>query len=129
MEGEKCDKCSCPIMFVETPKSIHYGKYICSGCGKWFKWKAAENPEGLRKKVSKYSTKRIREFHKKKNNFCFFCLRNDKELGLNETLTRDHIEEIQEGGKDELENLQILCTACHKLKNWARLYMNWHLRE
>ena len=40
-----------------------------------------------------------------------------------------HIEEIDKGGKDELGNLQIICSACHKLKNWARLYTNWHLNK
>jgi len=59
--------------------------------------------------------------------FCFFCLKNEQQLGICETLTRDHIQELDKGGLDNIDNLQILCTACHKLKNWARLYTNWHL--
>ena len=66
-------------------------------------------------------------FHKMESEFCFFCLRERKELGVSETMTLDHIKELDKGGVDQVENLQILCSACHKLKNWARLYLNWHL--
>ena len=50
------------------------------------------------------------------------------QLGVNETMTRDHIFELVDGGKDELENLQILCSACHKLKLWVKTYITTHLQ-
>jgi 5-methylcytosine-specific restriction endonuclease McrA len=55
-------------------------------------------------------------------------LRNKNQLGEKETLTIDHIRELDKGGDDALYNMQVLCLACHKLKNWTRLYMNWHLK-
>jgi len=125
--GDKCDMCSQGhIVFKLTPESVHYGKMICDSCEKWFKWVPQPNPEGIRKKVSKHRIERVLDFYKMKEPICFFCLRNQKQLGFSETLTRDHIVELDKGGKDEVENLQILCSACHKLKNWMRLYNNWH---
>jgi len=126
----KCDRCGGEIIFVQTPNHIHYGKDVCSDCGKWFKW--IRNPDNKGKNrygTSKFSVRDILKFHKKNEEICFFCLRKKDELGFNETITRDHIEEVDKGGKDELENLQVLCSACHKLKNWVRLYMNWHFKK
>lgn len=127
-----CDNCGGEIIFEETPNSVHYGKHVCSNCGKWFCW--IKNPEndGLRTKTSKYNFRDIMfrcYGEHAKEQFCFFCLRKKQQLGLNETLTIDHIEELSKGGKDELGNLQILCSARHKLKNWMRLYNNWHTKK
>lgn len=122
---DKCKYCGGEGIFEETLNSIHYGKLKCKDCGKWIKW--IKNPEKQgRTKTSKYDLKRIKEHYKFDKEFCFFCLRERDQLGWDETLTRDHIQELDKGGKDELENIQILCTACHKLKNWMRLYNNWH---
>jgi len=129
-EGSKCDKCSSgQLIFIETPNHIHHGKLECNLCGKWFKWVTQPNPEGIRKRVSKYSIEQVCKYYKMEKPICFFCLKNNNQLGFNETMTRDHIIEIDKGGEDELHNLQILCSACHKLKNWARLYTNWHLKK
>lgn len=125
--GDSCDSCSGgKLIFKETPHGIHYGKIECALCGKWYKFVPKPNPEGIRKKVSKLDIQQVCSFYKIKKPFCFFCLREQQQLNFNETLTRDHIQEIEKGGKDEVENLQILCSACHKLKNWMRLYNNWH---
>lgn len=59
--------------------------------------------------------------------FCFFCGRTKEQLGKNETLTRDHIKEVNEGGKDNINNIQILFVACHKLKNWNNTYIRKHI--
>ena len=128
-EGDLCDKCDGKIIFEETPNLQHYGKLVCLNCDKWFKWVNKPNGGGKRTKTSKYSIQQILGFHKKEKEFCFFCLRTKNQLGFNETITIDHIEELNKGGKDELENLQILCTACHKLKNWVYLYVNKHLNK
>jgi len=125
---ELCDRCMGEITFERTPNLTHYGKYVCEKCGKWFKW--VENPKKTKRtKTSKINIKNVAKFHKKEKPFCFICLRTKEQLGESETLTIDHIEELNQGGKDEIENLQILCTACHKLKNWARLYLNWHYKK
>lgn len=111
-------------MFLETQNLIHYGKLECPVCNKWIKW--VSNPTEIRTKTSIHKLEKVIKFYKINEPFCFFCLREQKQLGIKETLTRDHIQELDKGGKDELENLQILCSACHKLKNWCRLYINWH---
>jgi len=137
---------SCPrcggeeIKIVETPNSVHYAKAVCKVCGRFIKWIPKPEHENERRRTSKYDIRRVfrhYEFHKYgiDKPFCFFCLRTEDELGENETLTLDHIVPISEKrnplnkGGDDLNNLQILCTACHKLKNWMVLYQNLHRKE
>lgn len=128
----KCKWCSSDnTKFRETKESVHYGRYDCLDCGRWIAW--VHNPDSDRKKnpkrVMKLSVKKVCEFHNMSEEICFFCLRKREQLGWSETLTVDHIIELDKGGKDEIQNQQVLCSACHKLKNWARLYMNWHLNK
>jgi 5-methylcytosine-specific restriction endonuclease McrA len=127
-----CKRCKLNYIkeqLVETPETIHYGKNVCPGCKAFVSWAKNPNNEGKRTRTSTVNLNSVRLFHKQKEPRCFFCLRIKDELGAHETLTLDHIEELDKGGEDRVENLQILCTACHKLKNWARLYMNWHFKE
>lgn len=126
----KCQWCKSEnIKFSETLKSVHYGRNDCLDCGRWMNW--VKNPESIRTKSPnrkmKLSVEKVCKFHNFKTIHCFFCQREKEQLGWNETLTVDHIEELDKDGQDEIENQQVLCSACHKLKNWARLYMNWHL--
>ncbi len=128
--GSICKSCgSSNLELIETPNSIHYAKIMCRDCGLWNKFIKNPNSQRIRTKTSKYKIDQVLKFYNKKEAFCFFCLRKKEELGEFETITIDHIEELNKGGKDELQNLQILCSACHKLKNWTRLYMNWHLKK
>lgn len=127
-----CPWCSSEkVTFTLTPNSVHYGKNECSSCGRWIEW--VRNPISERNKnplrKMKLSVERVCSFHNFSVPHCFFCLRTKEKLGVNETLTVDHIEELNDDGKDEIENQQVLCSACHKLKNWSRLYMNWHFNK
>ncbi|QIB75402.1 HNH endonuclease [Halogeometricum borinquense] len=113
--------------FTETPEYVHYGRRDCEDCGEFLGW--VEKPgKDDRDTTSQYTIEQII----KKKGFdearCFFCRRPRAYLGKNETLTRDHIHELQDGGEDRIDNLQILCTACHKLKNHNRLYYHKHLK-
>lgn len=126
-----CKYCnSSNLKFIETPESVHYGKMICGHCNKFSHW--VSNPESKRNnslRTNKKTIKEICQFHNIEKEICFFCLRNRNELGWFETLTIDHIQELDKGGTDTLQNMQVLCSACHKLKNWVRLYINWHLTK
>lgn len=123
-----CPDCFNKLIFTKTHNSVHYGRLDCPKCDKWVKWVSNPKDES-RKKTSNFEKEDVFKFHNMEKNCCFFCLRTKEQLGKNETLTIDHIEELNGRGKDEIQNLQILCTACHKLKNWMRLYNNWHFRE
>lgn len=129
IDKNKCFRCKGELVFKETPEFMHYGKIVCSKCDFFVKWMSNPENEDVRTKTSRHTLQQVLQFHKKEKGLCFFCLRTKEQLGECEGLTRDHIEEINDGGKDELENLQVLCTACHKLKNWMRLYMNWHFNK
>jgi len=126
---EKCKWCdSKNLKFSISKDTVHKGGRLdCLDCGRWNTWIKSGEKEGVRTKTSKHKLNQVLKFHNKEKEICFFCLRTKEKLGEYETLTLDHIEELNEGGKDEIENLQVLCSACHKLKNWVRLYMNWHL--
>ncbi len=127
---EICPKCKGHLLFTRTQGySVHYGRLDCPKCKKFIKWVKNPNKEERRRKTSKYEIKDIVEYHNFEEAFCFFCLRTKEQLGEKETLTIDHIKELNEGGTNGIENLQILCSACHKLKNWCRLYVNWHLNK
>lgn len=121
---EKCEECGSKLKIEKTPKLTHYAKLVCPKHG-FIEWKSKPGNQGKRKKSSKYSIKQVIEFHNQEER-CFFCRRKRSDLANNQTLTVDHIHEVNNGGKDELENLQILCTSCHKMKNHMRLYHNWH---
>jgi len=125
-----CKYCnSANLKFILTEQSVHYGKMECGHCKKFSHWISNPNKktEGLR--ANKKQVIDICKFHNINKEMCFFCLRGREQLGWSETLTIDHIQELDKGGTDTLENMQVLCSACHKLKNWVRLYMNWHLNK
>lgn len=130
MNEKNCSACNKELQFTLTPNNIHFGRLDCPEHG-FRGW--ARNPDSPRidsKRIGNHADiSKVMVYHELKEAICFFCLRRKDELGDKETLTIDHIIELDKCGKDEVYNMQILCSACHKLKNWARLYMNWHLNE
>ena len=55
-------------------------------------------------------TRDIRKQILKKDSICALC-------GSNEKLTIDHIKPISKGGKNEIDNIQILCFKCNRNKS------------
>lgn len=116
------------IKEVLTPNFVHYARLECIDCGKFLGWKQNPKSEGIRNKTSKHKIQDILTHKKFNRPFCFFCGRTKKMLGKKETLTIDHIVPIRDEGQNDIVNLQILCSACHKLRHWTELYTNKHLR-
>ena len=130
----RCKYCNSTNLKHETlpENSIHYAKIICNNCLKWLAW--LPNPKSPRNnnyRISKKTVSDVIKFHGFKEEFCFLCLRTREQLGNKETLTIDHIKELKNTGEEgnNIQNMQVLCSACHKLKNWLRLYFNWHLNK
>ena len=115
-------KCgSSNLRVVERPDTPHYGEYKCNECNRWVAW--------CKKPDQKRSIAVIKNTKKRAGYRCWFCGRHKSELGTNETVTTDHKIELNEGGKDDLDNTECLCFACHKLKLWVRTYVNNHLQK
>ena len=126
----RCKYCgSTNLNFIKTENNIHFGKLECGHCKTFICWvKNPDSPRANSLRINKKTVKEVMIFHGFENDeFCFNCLRGRENLGVCETLTIDHIKELDKGGEDSIQNMQVLCSACHKLKNWCRLYMNWHL--
>ena len=136
MNEELCETCGCNLTKTITPNSPHYARLDCPKCG--FKgW--AKNPNNPRNKGTKLlrvgnklTVEKIQHHHNYKEPFCFFCLRKKEDLGIRETLTADHILELRDTedneDRDNVQNGQILCSACHKLKLWVTTYLNEHIK-
>ena len=94
-----CPNCGCEdTKLILTPESIHYAKNVCRVCGRWISWEKSPDTNKNSNRKIKLSVKRVCEYHNFKTEHCFFCLRVKEQLGLNETLTVDHIEELSKGG-------------------------------
>jgi len=118
----KCKYCnSTDLSENPRPDTPHYAELKCNSCNKWLSW--IKGPNNPRSKSVLNNTKKRDEYR------CWFCGRYKNELGTNETMTTDHMIELNEGGKDDLNNTKTLCSACHKLKLWVRTYMNNHLQK
>lgn len=68
------------------------------------------------------------EINKKKNNGIVRCCKCNKEVAYDEC-NADHIKPISLGGKNELNNLQILCLTCHHEKTKQDLKIFRHHKK
>lgn len=117
-------KCGGSLKFIATPEGPHFGKLLCCNCGKFSKW--VKNPNNLgRRETTKHN-------HIVENaRWCSFCGRTRQEIPRRQVFEPHHSIPLEEGGKDEPENIVPLCTACHKLAHWVRLYhfKHWKIME
>jgi len=121
----QCRYCSVDVEpnFRERPDTPHYGEYLCPHCGRSLGWKA--KPKNEKKIASRPSG--MPSPSDLGIDYCQICLRLKPWLGLNETLETHHIND-DPTNNDRL-NLLVVCTACHKLIAWLRLYTNTHLQK
>lgn len=127
LEYEKCKNPNCiSNKFKIKTKSNHQLVQKCAKCGEWQKNIPKENRNFSRNSSSSYSLNDVANRYNLDEPSCVFCRRKKHQLPDRHGLEIDHIKEINnENGDDELDNLQILCTKCHKLKNHERKYNNW----
>jgi len=59
---------------------------------------------------------------KKGINYCQWCLRKKDDIPAPGTLEAHHIIEYKDEGENDLQNILILCTACHKQCHHDRTY-------
>lgn len=130
LEQKECTSGGCDSNKFEFTYKANNLEQRCAVCNQYIKMVPKYGNESRRGSggSSSHSISDIACFHDFEERRCFFCRRSEEEINDTETLEADHIKELSnEGGEDRLGNLQILCTACHKLKNHHRLYHNWHV--
>jgi len=129
MDSKFCNHKNKIIKHKDTD-TIHKGGGIyCADCDKFLGWAKTKNNGQKRTTSTKYKVSKVAELKGYKTPFCFFCRREKNMLGLNETLTIDHILPIREGGLDVLNNINILCSSCHALRHHEELYHYTHFKN
>ena len=97
----------------------HYARIECGSCDRFIKWEG--KPDSEKKNASrKNQAKLLNRFGR---GFCELCLRPGDSLPLPQVLEAHHIIPVEDGGGDERENIQIVCTACHRLIHHQRTYL------
>ncbi len=116
IDRKTCKQCgSDNLLAEETPDTPHHAKEMCGDCGAYQRWlpkpdsEKARRPAAHRDLVRKYS-----------EGYCELCLIAEDNLPAEQTLEGHHIIEHQDGGGEGRENIQIVCTKCHKLIHWNR---------
>lgn len=115
--------CRCGAVNIRCQASkgngVHYAEMRCPQCDRHNGWipkpdcDKAKRPAAHRNLVKKSGIKK-----------CQMCLRHERELVSPDCLHAHHVEEYRTGGDSGLENIWIVCSACHRLIDWTRTYLN-----
>ena len=111
---------------VPRPDTVYAGGELrCAKCGRHLGWRSTktDRKEGKRKGTSQYTIEMLNKTS------CDICQRPKRGLGICQTLEIHHIVAIKDGGEDRRRNIMVLCTACHKLVHYIRLYHNEHMQH
>jgi len=110
-----CRKCDSPDIELEYREAMQQYLTRCNAC-KAVTW---QPKEGTKNRESKH-----KDLVKKKGlDYCECCLRKKEDIPAPGTLEAHHILEYAEGGTDDLANILILCTYCHKDTHQKRTYL------
>ena len=112
MELMPCPKCKQPSPFKLRPDTQHHGEVRCAIHGHAWIAKPAEL-KTPRRKVNPELFKLVPESMR---DYCWKCLRSRtllKSLRPMLPLEAHHIIEVENGGLDERDNIQIVCKECH----------------
>ena len=97
-------------------KGPHYAKLVCDECGGMTRWMKKPKNENKRPK-NKYTPSDL------ERNSCIICMREKDELINSEILEVHHIIEIANGGPDTPDNIDVVCTPCHRMIHYQRKYL------
>lgn len=126
--GRHCPRCGHTEHLVlirdEGWTGGHHGRVECAACQAFIKW--APKPDSAKKRRPSQSRKLVAQYSQ---GFCEICLRHELQIPAPQTLEAHHIIPVEKGGGDEQANIQICCTACHKLIHWQRTYLGHTLNE
>lgn len=123
-----CKQCQVEIIPVlsKEPHALHGYKRLCPVCGAFCGWngkeKALKTTDGKRTKSSNWTVKGLNI------DYCQMCLRPKKFLANGDTLEIHHIKPVKDGGKDDPDNINVLCTSCHKIVHHRRTYFYEHMK-
>ena len=107
-----CPKCGQESPFRLRDDVQHYGDIKCPTHGHMWVSKPTEL-KTVRRKVNRDLFELVSN---KMRNYCWTCLRSRtllKSLQPMVPLEAHHIIEVQNGGVDERDNIQIVCKECH----------------
>lgn len=107
-----CPKCGIRLEFTLRPETQHYGCVRCPNHG--FLWISKPDED---RKPRRRSNKELRPLlPADRRDYCWNCRRHEQHLHLlrpSVVLQVHHVIEVEEGGTDDLANLQLLCAECH----------------
>lgn len=116
-----CEKEVEPEVYPSS-EGPHYAKATCPECRRFLQWLPKPKNDGKRPK-NRYTAEDLEIFN------CEICGRTTATIGQYESLEVHHKFPIEEGGKDETDNILVVCTACHRICHWLRTYLNRHLNN
>ena len=110
-----CQKCGSKNN-IEKKNDVHTAGAWCGDCGGFIKWLG--NGKNMNKRKDK-NAKWRKQWHDINPIYkCAVCGITEKELRWQWQC--DHIIPLNDGGLDEFENTQMLCTFCHNYKHIQR---------
>lgn len=129
-EEEFTDDYTCRFCGSDRAKRIygphpggHYAKIECLDCQRFLKWEGKpENKPNKRKNQAKL-------LDRYSKGFCEICLRPVEHIPFPQVLEAHHIIQVEDGGGDERENIQIVCTPCHKWIHHQRTYYGHYVNS
>ena len=107
----KCPECGGRSLTRDETR----GEVTCDDCGLFVKWEGKPKEKKSRKGQADLRNRFCKDY-------CELCLSMKEDLVLPDTLEIHHVLEVQHGGTDDPENLQTLCTGCHRMVHWRRTY-------
>ena len=112
METKPCPKCGHESLFRLRADTQHHGQIYCPAHGHM--WIA--KPSELKTPRRKVNRDRFELVPEHMRDYCWTCLRSRellKALQPMVPLEAHHIIEVQNGGVDVRDNIQIVCKECH----------------